>query len=221
MQKMTLKTEWRALIILLATAMLSLWAYPQLPLKVASHWNFQGQVDGWSSRTFHTILFPGLLIAMYLMFLIMPYFDPKKERYTEFIKVYRVMRDAIMLVLFGVFTAATFYNLNYPINVGAIVASLIGLLMIILGNYFGKLKRNWFIGIKNPWALSSENVWNKTHRLGGRLFIVWGVLIAAAPWLSFQAAMTILIGGIALILIIINTYSFLIYRQEKKLNNKK
>ncbi len=216
MPKITIKTEWRALLIIIAATALSYWAYPQLPATVASHWNFQGEVDGWMSKNFHSLFFPALLAIMYLVFSIMPYIDPKKERYAEFAKVYRLMRDAILFVLLGIFTVATFYNLKYSVNVGAIVAGLIGALMVVMGNYFGKIKRNWFIGIRTPWSLSSENVWNKTHRLGGRLFMIWGLGIALAPWLDFRIAMIILLAGIAAIVIGINLYSFILYRQEKK-----
>jgi uncharacterized membrane protein len=216
MNKITLKTEVRAFIIILATIALSYWAYPQLPSQVASHWNFQGQINGWSGKNFHSFFFPGVLIFMYLLFLVLPYLDPKKARYTEFAKVYRLMRDAIMFVLLGVFAVATFQNLNYNLNVGAIVSSLIGALMIFIGNYLGKLKRNWFIGLRTPWSLSSENVWNKTHRVGGRLFMIWGLGLIIAPWINFQIAMIIVIGGIAAIVIGINIYSFLLYRKEQK-----
>lgn len=219
MSKITLKNEWRAWLIVLATAVLSISAYPHLPSRVASHWNFSGQVDGWMSRDFHSWMFPLLLFVMYLSFLIFPRLDPKKERYEEFAGVYRLMRDTILFVLFGVFATATAYNLNLPVNVGAIVAGLVGLLMIILGNYFGKLKRNWFIGIRTPWSLSSENVWNKTHRLGGKLFVVWGLLIAFAPYCSFPVAMAILLGGTVVIIATVYLYSYLFYRQEQK--NKK
>lgn len=218
MQKITLKSEARALVIMLAGLILSYWSYPQLPARVASHWNFQGQVDGWSSSLFHALLFPGIMIVLYFSFLIMPYFDPKKERYAEFEGVYRIIRDAILFVFLGVFAAATLYNLNYPINVSAVVASLVGFLMIVMGNYFGKLKRNWFIGIRTPWSLSSENVWNKTHRLGGRLFIIWGFLIILAPWLSAQLALSILLIGLGSIIFGVYLYSYLLYRREQLAN---
>jgi len=220
MQKITLKTEWRALLIIITTIALSYWAYPQLPATVASHWDFQGQVNGWVNKNFHSIFFPGILVALYIGFFIMPYVDPKKERYEEFAGVYRLMRDAILFVLLGVFTVATFYNLNYSLNVGAIVAILLGALMIVMGNYFGKIKRNWFVGIRTPWSMSSENVWNKTHRLGGRLFMFWGLGIAIAPWLDFRIAMAILFIGLTAIIIGVTLYSFLLYRQEKKKINK-
>ena len=214
--KYSLKTEiWPGLILLLVI-ILGLWSYPQLPSVVVSHWNFYGQPDGWMSREFHVIFFPLMLIGMYIMFNLMPKFDPKSERYQEFAGVYLIIRNAILLVLASVFAAATFSNLGYAINIGATVAGVIGLLMIILGNYFGKLKRNWFVGIRTPWSLSSENVWNRTHRLGGRLFMIWGLALIMSPWLAPTLAFIILFGGIIVIMSWVMIYSYLLYKKEQK-----
>ncbi len=213
--KLSFKTELWPLLILAATIALSIWAYPQLPNVVISHWDFYGRANGWSSRELHTLLFPGLLIGLYTLFTLMPKFDPKSERYSEFAGAYLIMRIAILFVLFIVYLAATLFNLGYNINIGAVVAGVIGLLMIILGNYFGKLKRNFFIGIRTPWALSSDNVWNKTHRLGGRLFMIWGLGLILAPWLIPTIAFIILFGGIIVIISWISIYSYLVFKKEK------
>ena len=121
-----------------------------------------------------------------------------------------------MLVLAVTLGAATFVNLGYPINIGATVSAAIGLLMIVMGNYMGKLKSNFFIGIRTSWTLSSENVWNKTHRLGAKLFVIWGILLIAAPWLPAQIAMGILFGGIIVIVLGTSVYSYILFNQEKK-----
>lgn len=209
----SIKTEIIPFIILFLTVALSFWAYPLLPDLVVSHWNFYGQADGWSSREFHALFFPGLLLAMYLMFNLMPKFDPRSERYQEFAGVYLIMRNFIMLILFVIFIAATLSNLGYAINIGGTVAGAIGLLMIVLGNYFGKLKRNYFVGIKTPWTLASENVWNKTHRLGARLFIIWGIGLMLAPWLAPTIAMIILFGGLIFMLAWLSIYSYVLYKK--------
>jgi len=146
MKKINFKSELFSWIILFAVIILSVWAYPQLPERVSSHWNLQGEVDGWSSRKFHSLFFPILTIVMYFGLLFMPLLDPKKERYQEFIKTYTLIRHALLFVMGAIFFAATFFNLGYNINIGAIVGALVGALMIFLGNYFGKIKRNWFIG---------------------------------------------------------------------------
>lgn len=210
------KSEIFPILILMAGIALSLWSYPQLPAQVVTHWNLYGQADGWSSREFHTIFFPALLGGIYVLFFLMPMFDPKRDRYQEFSGIYLMMRNLIVLVMAVVFAAATFSNLGYPINIGGTVAGAIGLMMIILGNYFGKLKRNWFVGIKTPWTLYSDNIWNKTHRLGGRLFMVWGFCMIIAPWLASKIAFFIIFGGTIIILFWITLYSYLLYKEEKK-----
>ncbi|MHB8903869.1 MAG: SdpI family protein [Patescibacteria group bacterium] len=213
--KFSLKTEIWPLIILFLVVIFSVWSYPQLPNLVISHWDFYGRANGWSSREFHALFFPALLIAMYILFSLMPKFDPRGKSYSEFADVYLKMRNAILLVLATVFVASTLSNLGYNINIGTTVAGVIGLLMIILGNYFGKLKRNFFIGIRTPWALSSDNVWNKTHRLGGRLFMIWGVLLILAPWLAPTIAFAFLFGGIIIVIAWTTIYSYLVFKKEK------
>lgn len=213
------KNEWLSWLIILASLALSFWAYPQLPEQVISHWNFQGQADAWSSREFHSLFFPALLIVLYFAFLLMPLLDPKKDRYKEFARPYLIIRQVMLFVFFCVFTVATLANLNYQINVGASISGLIGALMIFLGSYFNKLKRNWFIGIRTPWTLSSENVWDKTHRVGGRLFIILGVGIIIIPWIEPSLAIGFLLASLICIIIGINIYSYLLYRKEDKKNH--
>ncbi|MEM1515464.1 MAG: SdpI family protein [Candidatus Bathyarchaeia archaeon] len=47
---------------------------------------------------------------------------------------------------------------------------MLGYYSSIIGILCEDSKRNWFIGIRTPWTLSSDRVWEKTHRLGGKLF---------------------------------------------------
>jgi len=209
------KTEIWPLAILAATVAVSAWSYPHLPNQVVTHWNIQGQANGWSSRTFQAIFFPALLAAMYALFSLMPLFDPRRERYQEFAKVYRSMRNLILSALLIIFTAATFSNLGYAINIGVVVAGTIGLMFALIGAYLPKLKRNWFIGIRTPWTLSSENVWDKTHRLGGRLFIVLGIAFLVSPWLAPAWDMIIIVGGLLAFIAAVGIYSYVLYKREK------
>jgi len=210
------KTEIWPFLMLLSAVVLSFWAYPLLPDMVVSHWNFSGQANGWSSREFHCLFFPALIFFIYFVLSLSPKFDPNSERYQEFAKAFLLIRDAIIFVLLVVFAAATFANLGYPINIGGVTAGAIGLLMIVMGNYLGKLKRNFFIGIRTAWTLSSENVWNKTHRLMARLFIIWGLGLIAAPWVGSTFSFIILFGGILLVAICPAVYSYLLFSKEKK-----
>ena len=55
--------------------------------------------------------------------------------------------------------------------------AIVGFLFVVLGNYMPKLQQNYTVGIKLPWTLNSEENWYRTHRLGGKLFMVGGFLI--------------------------------------------
>jgi len=214
--KPTLKTEIIPLVLLIITVVLSFYFYANWPDQVASHWNFKGEVDGWSSKTFNAIFFPLLLVGMYLLFIFLPYLDPKKDRYQEFSKPYHIFKASIIGILAIIYLAMGAYNLGYAINIGQIVPLFIGLMMIVIGNFMGKVKNNWFMGIRTPWTLSSENVWNKTHRLGGWLFMIFGLIIIIAPYLPEPLSMGLFFLGALALILGTTVYSYLIYRQEQK-----
>ncbi len=79
--KPTVKTEFIPLALLILTVFTSIFFYNNLPERVATHWNFAGEVDGWGSGKSQAIALPLLAVGMYLLFLFFPYLDPKKERY--------------------------------------------------------------------------------------------------------------------------------------------
>lgn len=214
--KITWRTEWFSLLLLLASAAASYYFYRFSPEIVTVHWNFQGQPDGYASKAFGAFFFPGLLAAIYLLMIISPYFDPRRDSYPEFEKAYHIFRQALLLIMTLIYWATGFYNIGYNINIGIITAVLIGLLMIIIGNYLGKIKRNWFFGIKTPWTLNSDDVWTKTHRLGGWLFMIFGLVIMIAPFLPQTAALAIFIGWLAVLLLGTFAYSYWLYQKEKK-----
>ena len=69
------------------------------------------------------------------------------------------------------------------------VSVALGALFVVLGNYMPKMRRNFFVGIRTPWTLADEDVWFRTHRLGGVLFVIGGVLLMVfGPFLHGRAA---------------------------------
>jgi len=93
---------------------------------------------------------------------------------------------------------------SISVGTGPIKATFIGigLLFIIIGNYLPKTRSNWLIGIRTPWTLSSDITWEKTHRIGGRLFLGAGILtIISALFLPIEFAivtsLTLTLGAAA------------------------
>jgi len=217
--KINLKSEIFPLALLLISAIASIYFYQHSPEIIVTHWNFQGQADGFASKGFGSFFFLGLIVFIYVLMIAVPYFDPKRDNYKDFEKPYQIFRYAFLLILSAVYWATGLYNIGYNINIGVTVAFLIGILMIIIGNYLGKLKKNWFVGIRTPWTLSSDNVWAKTHRMGGVLFIIFGLAIMIAPFLPQTLAMILFIGWAIALIAGTFGYSYWLYREEKKSSN--
>jgi uncharacterized membrane protein len=190
-----------AMILLPYVYLATIWN--QLPDKVPTHFNIAGDVDTWSAKT--TLLYlPGALgIGIYLLMLLIPLIDPKK-RIKQMGAKYYTLR--FMLTLF--FSVLATYLL-YLSNAGSLknpnlLVALIGVLFAVLGNYFQAIRPNYFIGIRTPWTLENEEVWKKTHRLGGRLWIACGLLIAVISFIiRNNLALAITLGAILSVMVIV------------------
>jgi len=97
------------------------------------------------------------------------------------------------------------------------VFGAMGLLFILLGNFMGKLRPNYFAGIRTPWTLESKTVWLKTHRLGGRVMVAGGICMLFASFLlpTEQSFLLCLLPFTLLIVLIPTVYSYICYRAEK------
>jgi len=102
--------------------------------------------------------------------------------------------------------------LGLPINVSFVINLAISILFIFIGNYLGKLQRNFWAGIRTPWTLSSDIVWERTHRLGGWLFVCAGVLGIITAFIPFLRIWGI-VGLTLLVSAILIVYSYIVYRQ--------
>ncbi len=215
--KSTIKTEFIPLALIILMAVSAVYFYNNLPARVATHWNIAGQVDGYGSGQAQALALPLVAVGMYLLFLLLPYLDPKKDRYEQFSKVYHTFKAIILALLTVIYFIIALNGLGYNLPVGIIMPGLIGLLfIIIIGNYMGKIKMNWFMGIRTPWTLSSENVWNKTHRFGGKMFILAGLLMIAEIVLPISWKLPIFIIMMVMLLFGTIGYSYIVYLQEKR-----
>lgn len=214
--KLSWRTEILPLLIIAASFALGVYFYQNFPEKIVTHWNFEGKPDGYSGKFFGAFGLPAMLFGLYGLFFLLPLMDPKKERYADFQKVFHIFKTVLLLALFGIYLISGIANLGYPIAINQFVPILVGVLMIILGNFMGKIKSNWFMGIRTPWTLSSENVWNKTHHLGGWLFVLYGILLVITPLLNYTVGFWALIVGAIAVTSVTLIYSYVLYKKEHK-----
>src|SRR5262249_32769783 len=85
-----------------------------------------------------------------------------------------------LLFMMAIYVVSQLMARGYPLDSSAIVVTMTGVLLVVIGNFMGKIRPNWFVGIRTPWTLSSKVSWDRTHRLGGWLFIVGGIAMIAS-----------------------------------------
>jgi len=207
-----IKKHWKVLliasIVILLPILAGLILWNQLPEQMPMHWNAQGDVDGWGSKLLAVFGMPLILLAAQWLCVLGTYADPKRANHSEKILqlVFWIIPVLSVVVHALVYAAA----LGHEVRVETVMPVLIGVVIIIIGNYLPKCKQNYTIGIKIPWTLNNEENWNRTHRFAGWLWVVGGVAIM----------LTGFIGGfwvfvpIALLMVIVPfVYSYLLHRK--------
>jgi uncharacterized membrane protein len=177
------------------------------------HWNASGEVDGYGSRFAGAFGMPLLTLGIYLLFVILPQVDPRRQNYDKFAAVYELLKWAIILFLAVMYFVTLTAGLGFAPNVGLITKLGVGILLVILGNYFGKLRHNYFVGIKTPWTLANEEVWVKTHRFAGPLWMLAGLVFIITAFFDHPATFWVAMGGIFLASILSVVYSFWLFRR--------
>ncbi|MGI6764305.1 MAG: SdpI family protein [Anaerovoracaceae bacterium] len=200
--------------ILLANMIAAFIIYPKMPEMVPIHWNIQGEIDNYASKTFGTFFLPILNIAMYFLFLLLPKLDPKRANYERFTKSYKLIRYTIHIYMSLMFVVTVYAGMGHSIDIGFWITIGISLLIIILGIVIGRVKHNYFVGFKLPWTLANEEVWDKTHRIGSKLMVVGGIIALAFAFLTEnQTRFYSLMACIFIPLIITAVYSYMIYKK--------
>lgn len=184
--------------------------YDKLPEMLPTHWNFKGEIDGYTSKFSAIVYLPLALFAATLFSGFVTKEDPKNaENKPKIIRLSLVMLPIFSNILV---ISSMYIALGNKLNITMLIKLFIALVFIILGNYMPKLKRNYTIGIKTPWTLHDDEIWQKTHRLGGKIMILQGLLILVTLLLN-NSYLFFAIICFSLIPLI---YSYLLYLYKKK-----
>jgi len=212
----TLGRDWPLWILMAGFLGVAFFVYPYLPDQVPSHWNIHGQVDAYSGRFFGAFFEPLLAPVLYLLLILLPLADPRKENYVRFANAYAFLRWALLIFMYGLYVITLTASLGYPVNMGLFVKAGVAVLFTIIGNFMGQFRHNYFVGIKTPWTLANEEVWQRTHRLGGRIWVLCGLgCLALSPFSGAWAAY--LYFALLMIMVLVPMlYSYVIFERQKR-----
>ena len=206
-------------MVLLSLAM-AIYLYPMMPDRLASHWNAQGQVDGYVDKGWGMFLMPAISVFLLLLFLAIPKMDPLKENIAKFRKTFDIFVILILLFMLYVFCLTMIWNSGVMFDmVLALVPAFVGL-FYYCGILVENAKRNWFIGIRTPWTIMNENVWNRTHRLGGKAFKLSALIAAIGLFFEGYAIWFVILPVLVSAAYLI-AFSYFDYQKEMRKPKKK
>jgi uncharacterized membrane protein len=203
------------LVLIAAMFVIGALVYPQLPETIPMHWGVNGQIDAWGTKSLLNVFFaPLVTLGVYLLLWFIPYLDPQRGNLIRSKQVYSIVLELLAGLMTVVFLGQLYAAFNTSLPMSSIVEVAVGVMFVVLGNYMGRVKRNWTMGVRYSWTLSDDVVWAKTNRLGGRMFMAAGVLAIIGAFLPPYVGFALLLIPALAILPVTYFYSMGLYRQR-------
>jgi uncharacterized membrane protein len=203
-------------LIILLTLAITVLSYPALPGQIPSHWDINGEVNGYMAKPWGVLIVPLVMIPMTALLFLLPRIDPLRENYAKFQRYY----DGFILIfaafLFIVQLQIILWGLGYQISPTVLFPLIIGALFVYIGFLLEHAEQNWFVGIRTPWTLSSPTVWKKTHARGGTLFKIAGIVAIAGVLFGRYSLWFVLVPVIAVSVYLV-VYSYLEFQRERRM----
>lgn len=208
--------RWLGLIFVFASVLFSSFVYNELPARVATHFDASGQPNGWSSRAVAAYLIPLVNLLFVGIANVIPKVLPRRENFVRFEDTYWFIMNVIIAFLCAMNVVVLGRALGWPVNITTFVLLGIGGMFMIMGNVMPRIRSNWIMGIRTPWTLDSDSVWRATHRVGGRTFVIGGLVTMIAAFLPARLQPVVAIVALVIAGFIPVVYSYFAWRREKQ-----
>ena len=202
-------------LVMLLPMLVGVLIWDRLPEQVPTHFGASGEADGWSSKAFAVFGLPAIILALHWVCVLGSlHADPKAHNLNgKMMGLVLWICPAISVLCCIVVTYGS--ALGMDVNVEIIMPMLIGLLMVIIGNWLPKCKQTYTMGIKLPWTLADENNWNRTHRFAGPIWVAGGLVMMATA--LFGGWWLYLMLAVMVVMVVAPTvYSYLLFKGRIK-----
>jgi uncharacterized membrane protein len=194
------------------------WAWLSLPpgAQVPIHWGVDGQPDGYADKTVGLFLLPGVAVGVVLLFVAIPRIEPRRANLERSGKAYGAMWIGVMVLLGALQLLAVAFAMGATFDLTDLALIGTGALFVVIGNYLPKVRPNYLVGIRTPWTLTSDLAWARTHRVGGRLFVIEGVAFAALGVIGVPGEWLVaaIIAAVAVLLVVAFAYSYVVWKSD-------
>lgn len=208
--------KWKAIVssaVILLPILFGLIMWNRLPATMISHWGADGVADGTATKGFMVFGLPLILLAIHWLMLVAETFLQKSKPQNKKLVSIQFFIIPIISLVVSIFIYSV--SLGKDWNLFALIPVLIGGLFMYIGNYLPKTTRNRTMGIKLHWTMGNDENWQKTHRLGGKLWFWGGLVIFVSTLLPVKFTITAMIAMIAIGVVVPTVYSYSLYRKHK------
>ncbi len=192
--------------------------FNQVTEPVAIHFNLNGEADQYGSKYWYLALSALPLIVASIKLVFGRYLiNEENKKYVNSIIIMIVLSLSLIMMLVMISARNSLFTL------GSILIVIIGGLLIYLGNIMNKLEPNKWVGIRMKATLNSKQVWYYTHRRGGWLLTLHGLMCVIIGLIFIEHpeyAFIYFILGLILIMIHIYYIANKKFKQEKRKLNK-
>ena len=155
------------------------------------HFNVNNEIDNWASKNFVVFGLP-IIMAMLQAFccIVSDVSETKKGNTPKFVKVMKWLVPILTILLY---ILTILVGLGKEMDVGKYVTIILGIMFIVMGNYMPKMSYE----NSKPYIKivpKSEKNFMQMIRVLGYTYIIGGIFIIAALFVSNLAAFIIILG---------------------------
>jgi uncharacterized membrane protein len=201
--------------IILISFIVGAFVYPNVPDMIPAHWNAQGKIDGYMDKFWGLFLLPTISFGLFILFVFIPKYDPRKKNLESFKDYYQGIILVTVGFLFYIYVLSILAAFGYRFNMVQMMAPAFAAIFFYMGVALEKTKSNFFVGIRTPWTISDDVVWEKTHKLGGKLFKASGLITFFGVFFK-EIAFLLMIVPILAVSAFAIAYSYVEYKKIHK-----
>lgn len=206
--------KWIPALLIVAAIVFSIVAYPSLPETVPTHWGMSGEPNGWSTRFWGAWMLPLMMAFIWIIMRALPHIDPRKANYEKFRGVYELFIAGILAFMLVLHVVVLKAATGSHIDMGRVAFLAVGGLFVLVGAALPGTHPNWFFGIRTPWTMSSDLSWERTHKIGGPLFVALGLISIVSTLVAPKSSPWVLFGSAFLAIVFLFAYSYRVWKED-------
>ncbi|WEG72549.1 DUF1648 domain-containing protein [Vagococcus intermedius] len=207
MTKSDKKIMYFTTLVTLSPIILGVFYYEDLPAKMAIHFGINNTPDGFASKNVALFVLPLLLGGIQIFSCVVN--DRKKNSNMPQPKFETLVKWVIPIISIVVYGVTLAVGLGKDLDIRKIVIFLIGLIVVVIGNYLPKLSSTYLTtpqpGYHLGDGIADVEIKKIYNRKTGYLFVISGLMMLVSIFLSEKVSI------VALALLIVGSIGLGIY----------